>query len=94
VVAELREIGKPFAIILNSAHPSDEESIALAYELEEKYSAPVALVSCIDLDFDDMPEQMRSTGIKSICSVVEKHNGNCRFVAGAGQFECIVIMDA
>lgn len=51
--------------------------------------------SCdLDLDFDDMPEQMRSTGIKSICSVVEKHNGNCRFVAGAGQFECIVIMDA
>ncbi len=54
VVAELREIGKPFAIILNSAHPGAEESVALAYELEEKYGAPVALVSCIDLDFDDI----------------------------------------
>ena len=54
VVAELKEIGKPFAIVLNSAHPNAEESIALAYELEEKYKAPVALVSCIDLDFEDI----------------------------------------
>ena len=54
VVNELKQIGKPFAIILNSAHPNDEESMALAYELEEKYSAPVALVSCVDLDFDDI----------------------------------------
>lgn len=54
VVAELKEIGKPFAIVLNSADPSSESAIALAYELEEKYSAPVALVSCIDLDFEDI----------------------------------------
>ncbi len=54
VVAELKEIGKPFAIVLNSAHPAAEESIALAYELEEKYGAPVALVNCLELDFDDI----------------------------------------
>ena len=54
VVAELKGIGKPFAIVLNSAHPSSEESIALAYELEEKYQAPVALVNCLELDFEDI----------------------------------------
>lgn len=54
VVAELKAIGKPFAIVLNSAAPTSDEAIALAYELEEKYSAPVALVSCIDLDFEDI----------------------------------------
>lgn len=54
VVAELKAIGKPFAIVLNSARPSSDEAIALAYELEEKYKAPVALVSCMDLDFDDI----------------------------------------
>lgn len=54
VVAELKEIGKPFAIVLNSARPSADESIALAYELEEKYQAPVALVNCLELDFDDI----------------------------------------
>lgn len=54
VVAELKEIGKPFAIVLNSAHPDAEQSIALAYELEEKYGAPVALVSCLELNFEDI----------------------------------------
>ena len=54
VVAELKELGKPFAIVLNSAHPTSDESIALAYELEEKYSAPVALINCLELDFEDI----------------------------------------
>ena len=54
VVAELKAIGKPFAIVLNSADPTAESAIALAYELEEKYGAPVALVSCLDLDFEDI----------------------------------------
>ncbi len=54
VVYEMKAIGKPFAIVLNSAHPSSEESIALAYELEEKYKAPVALVNCLELDFEDI----------------------------------------
>ncbi len=54
VVSELKEIGKPFAIVLNSAHPEAEESIRLAYSLEEKYNAPVALVNCLELDFEDI----------------------------------------
>jgi stage IV sporulation protein A len=54
VISELKAIGKPFAIVLNSADPSSERAIALAYELEEKYGAPVALVSCIDLNFEDI----------------------------------------
>jgi len=41
-------------MILNSANPSSEEAIALAYELEAKYDVPVALVSCIDLDAEDI----------------------------------------
>ncbi len=54
IVGELKEMGKPFAVVLNSAHPQSEESIALAYELESKYEVPVALVSCIDLDAEDI----------------------------------------
>ena len=37
VVRELREFGKPFAIILNSANPDSDSAHALAHELEEKY---------------------------------------------------------
>ncbi|MBQ9079814.1 MAG: stage IV sporulation protein A [Clostridia bacterium] len=54
VVNELKALGKPFAIILNSSNPSSEQAIALAYELEAKYSVPVALVSCLDLDAEDI----------------------------------------
>lgn len=54
IVSELREMGKPFALILNSAKPTSESAVALAYELEAKYEAPVALVSCMDLDAEDI----------------------------------------
>ncbi len=54
VVRELKAMGKPFAVILNSAHPSSDTAIELAYELEAKYGVPVALVSCIDLDAEDI----------------------------------------
>ena len=54
IVNELKTLGKPFAMILNSAHPESETAIALAYELEAKYEVPVALVSCIDLDAEDI----------------------------------------
>ncbi len=54
IVGELKEIGKPFAMVLNSADPSAESAVALAYELEEKYGVPVALVSCIDLNAEDI----------------------------------------
>ncbi len=54
IVGELKALGKPFAIILNSRQPNSEQSIALAYELEEKYGVPVALVSCLDLDAEDI----------------------------------------
>ena len=54
VVKELKDIGKPFAMILNSADPTLETAINLAYDLEAKYKVPVALVSCIDLDSEDI----------------------------------------
>lgn len=54
IVKELKEIGKPFAIVLNSSTPSAEKSIKLAYELEDKYGAPVALVNCLELSAEDI----------------------------------------
>ena len=54
IVRELKALGKPFAIILNSSIPASDSAQALAYELEEKYGVPVALVSCLDLDAEDI----------------------------------------
>lgn len=54
VIRELKEIGKPFAVILNSSKPNSPEAMALGHELEKKYGVPVALVSCLELDGEDI----------------------------------------
>lgn len=54
LVGELKGMGKPFAMILNSADPANENSRALAAELEEKYGVPVALVNCLSLTAEDI----------------------------------------
>lgn len=59
VASELRQLGKPFAIILNSKTPNSDGARALAAELEEKYNAPVALVSAPEMNSDDMREILK-----------------------------------
>ena len=54
VINELKEINKPFVIVMNSKDPTNEESIRLAYSVEQEYGAPVALVSCLELDAEDI----------------------------------------
>ena len=54
IVSELKSIGKPFAVILNTANPAAESALQLAYELEAKYQVPVALVNCLHLNAEDI----------------------------------------
>lgn len=54
VVRELKEAGKPFVIILNSASPTSEESKKLETALKDKYSAPVLLTDVSKLNSDDI----------------------------------------
>lgn len=56
VVGELRALGKPFAVILNSAHPESPAASELGHALEARYGVPVALVNCLELDADDIRE--------------------------------------
>lgn len=48
-VGELKEIGKPFVVILNSRRPGSEETAALAQELSEKYGVAVIPMNCDQL---------------------------------------------
>lgn len=54
VINELKELGKPFAIVMNSSDPSREESIRLATSIENEYGVPVALVNCLELNSEDI----------------------------------------
>lgn len=58
VAREMNEMHKPYVIVLNSANPASEQAQALAYELEERYGAPVALVNCAELSSEDISHIM------------------------------------
>lgn len=50
VIEELKELGKPFLILLNSAHPQGEAAQKLRAKLAEQYDVTCLAVSCLDLD--------------------------------------------
>jgi len=46
VISELKSIGKPFMIVINSAAPDSSECIALQNELSQKYDVSCKAVNC------------------------------------------------
>ena len=54
VLRELGQCGRPYVILLNSAHPQAPQTQALARELGESYQVPVLPVSCLDLTEEDI----------------------------------------
>lgn len=58
VVNELKEMGKPFTILLNCVDPGNDKAMRLAAELEKKYEAPVALVNVLEMNGDDIKHIM------------------------------------
>ena len=59
VIEELRTIGKPFVIILNTARPADAETLELRDELEAKYEVAVLPINCAKLSEDDVGSILR-----------------------------------
>ncbi|MBQ2697792.1 MAG: stage IV sporulation protein A, partial [Clostridia bacterium] len=54
VVSELRELGKPFVLVLNSRAPESPHVLALAEELSARYEVPVVPVNCMELTEGDI----------------------------------------
>ena len=54
VVKELKDINKPFIIILNSAEPDSDFTLQLAQKLSDKYKTSVVPLNCNDLSIDDI----------------------------------------
>lgn len=50
VINELKEIEKPFIVLLNSTQPDSQDTRALAKKLSDKYGVHVEPVSCMQLD--------------------------------------------
>ena len=54
VVDELKQLGKPFVMVLNSAAPDTRQAQALREELAERYDVPVLLLDVKSMDVSDI----------------------------------------
>lgn len=54
VIHELQELGKPFAILMNSTSPQSDSVNMLCKQLEDTYHVPVCAVDCTSLDETDI----------------------------------------
>ena len=60
VVNELKSIGKPFIVILNTTKPNADETIKLVEELKTSYEVPVLPLSIIDMREQDIYEVLKT----------------------------------
>lgn len=59
VINELKEINKPFIVLLNCMYPDSPTAIEMSRKLSEKYSVPVLPVSCPDITEKEICEILR-----------------------------------
>lgn len=59
-INELKKLGKPFVIVLNSMYPASEETKKLAQSLREKYSTAVLSLDVLNLKEEDIYELFKN----------------------------------
>jgi stage IV sporulation protein A len=59
VIAELKEVGKPFILIINSMKPTSEPAIELRNELASKYDIPVMALSAATMGEEEVTSALR-----------------------------------
>lgn len=60
VIGELKALGKPFVILLNSVSPRSAEALTLRDALEDKYSLPVMLMNVKEMRVEDIQRMLES----------------------------------
>ncbi len=63
VISELKEIGKPFIVILNSVHPTNSETVRIAEDLEATYDVPVLPISAEKMNEIEIMEILKKSFI-------------------------------
>lgn len=56
VIEELKQINKPFIVLLNSMYPYSDEAKQMSNELSAKYCVPVIPVNCTELSEEDIKQ--------------------------------------
>lgn len=60
VVAELQELKKPFAVVLNCSRPSAPQTLALCADLEEQYRVPIIPINCLEMGENEIREILKN----------------------------------
>src|SRR5699024_1507849 len=61
IVEELKEVGKPFIMLINSTQPTSNETITLREELAEKYDIPALAMSIESMSEHDVYNVLRES---------------------------------
>jgi stage IV sporulation protein A len=54
VINELKELGKPFVVLLNSTDPLGSKAQEARNKIEQKHKVPVVAINCAELEKDDI----------------------------------------
>lgn len=60
VINELKEINKPFVVLLNTIEPHSDSALDLANYMSEKYNVPVLPINCLELTEDEIKEILQN----------------------------------
>ena len=60
VIDELRQINKPFVVLLNCMYPNSPDARAMRDEMAARYQVPVIAVNCLELQEPDIREILAS----------------------------------
>lgn len=54
VINQLKELNKPFVVVLNTSNPNSKEALSVKNEIEEKYNATVCVVNVLYMENKDI----------------------------------------
>ncbi len=60
VIHELKELGKPFIVLLNTVDPKSQRALAISEEISQKHSVTCMPINCLTLNEQDIKEIMKA----------------------------------
>ncbi|RHR11370.1 stage IV sporulation protein A [Pseudoflavonifractor sp. AF19-9AC] len=60
VISELKELGKPFVVLLNSAYPGSERAQAIRADIAQRYDVTCVAANCLELSREEINHILKS----------------------------------
>ena len=59
VISELKELGKPFVVLLNSAYPESDRAQAIRADIAQRYDVTCVAVNCLELSQEEINDLLK-----------------------------------